>query len=314
MKHRAAAPLLLAAFLAPASVAAQVQGNLPKVLTLPSSTRAMALGNAYVPTERHADVIFYHPALLSGASGFGIEVQRWSAESSATAASAAVGWWGGGVGIGLQTLQYASPSWMVSDDPDDLFAAGTVPVSERVATLGYGRVLKGFELGAAAKLVDQRVGTARNTIALADVSAAHGLGPVMVGLTLKDLGPQAFDTDPGDGGTEDEDDTDARKTRLVLGAGAYGRQVGIFDVGMAGQLSYATDETRVGGGLEVGYWPISGRTFVARVGLSSVPAGSEASPVTFGFAYWGDDLVLEWAYQDFSTLDQGTHRFGIRWR
>ena len=311
MKLRVAVPLLIAAVLAPVALDAQVQGNLPKVLTLPASTRAMALGNAYVLTERHADVLFYQPALLSRASGFGMDVQRWSAEASSTTASAAMAWFGGGVGIGLQTLQYSTASLAVPAGQDDLFAAGTVPVSERVATLGYARILKGFELGMAGKLVDQRVGTSINTLTLLDVGLAHGLGPIMVGLTAKDFGPQAFDSDEDD---DAEDDVDARPARFVLAAGAYGQEVGIFDLGVAAQVSYSSDETQVGGGLEIGYWPITGRTFVARVGAQTVPEGSEASPVTFGFSYWGDDLVLEWAYQDFGEVGEGTHRFGIRWR
>ena len=311
MKLRAVAPVLVAALLAPAALGGQVRGNLPKVLTVPSSTRAMGMGNAYVLTERHADALFYHPALLSRASGFGLDLQRWTSEATSATASAAMAWFGGGVGIGLQTLQYSAPSANVPAGADALFTGGNVPVSERVATLGYGRVLKGFEVGLAGKLVDQRVGTALNTIGLWDVGVAHGVGPFMVSLTAKDVGPQAFDTDEAE---DTEDDVDARPARFVLGAGAYGQEVGIFDLGVAAQVSYSSDETLVGGGLEVGYWPITGRTFVARVGVQTVPDGSEASPVTFGFSYWGDDLVLEWAYQDYGDLGEGTHRFGVRWR
>ena len=54
-----------------ASVDAQNTGTLPRVLQLPASTHAMALGNAYMMNAGHADAIFYHPALLVGASGFG---------------------------------------------------------------------------------------------------------------------------------------------------------------------------------------------------------------------------------------------------
>ena len=313
MKLLRAAPALLALLLAPASLQAQVVGNLPKVLSLPSSTRAMGLGDAYVLTERHADVLFYHPALVTRASGFGIDVQRWGAEASSTTASAATTWFGGGVAVGLQTLQYSAPGLTVPDGPDHLFTAGPVPVSERVATVALARTLKGFELGVAGKLVEQRVSTARNTISLADLSVARGLGPLMVSATVKDLGPQPFDTDE-DEGEDEEDDEDPRPTRFVVGAGAYGQQVGIFDLGLAAQLSLSSDETRVGGGVEVGYWPIQGRTFVARVGVQKVPAGSDASPVTLGFSYWGDDLVLEWAFQDFGDLGEATHRFGVRWR
>jgi hypothetical protein len=65
-------------------------------------------------------------------------------------------------------------------------------------------------------------------------------------------------------------------------------------------------------GLQVGYWPINGRTFVGRVGVQRVPEGA-GSPLTLGVAYWGDDLALEWAYRSFGDVG-GTHRFTVRWR
>ena len=89
--------LLLAALAAPTSVTAQMSGSLPRVLELPASTRAMALGDAYMMNAQHADALFYHPALLTEASGFGLELQRWGTNSTATAASAAMQWLGGGV-------------------------------------------------------------------------------------------------------------------------------------------------------------------------------------------------------------------------
>ena len=52
---------------------------------------------------------------------------------------------------------------------------------------------------------------------------------------------------------------------------------------------------------------------MARAGVHRVPEGV-GSPFTFGFAYWGDSLVLEWAYQRFGDLGEATHRFGVRWR
>jgi hypothetical protein len=65
----------------------------------------------------------------------------------------------------------------------------------------------------------------------------------------------------------------------------------------------------------VGYWPVRGRTFVGRLGAQVVPEGSDASPFTFGFAFWGDDLVVEWAFQPFDGApESGTHRFSIGWR
>ena len=297
--------LLFALLLSPSSATAQTPGALPQVLELPASTRAMALGDAYMMDAGHADAIFYHPALLTGASGFGLDVQRWGSTSSATAASAATQWLGGGVGIGLLTLQYGAPGTRGAAAPggqDHLFENGDVPVSERVAVVGYARELFGIDVGVAGKLVEERVGGDQDTEAMVDLSLSTDVGPLTIGLTAQDWGKEPI-VETGR----------AQPTRLVLGAGAYGQEVGIFDVGLAGAVSYTEDQTTVSGGIEVGYWPVRGRTFVARAGIRQVPEG-EGSPFSFGFAFWGDDVVLEWAYRPFGELDSGTHRFGVRWR
>lgn len=297
--------LLVATLLSPLSVVAQTAGALPQVLELPASTRAMALGDAYMMNARHSDVLFYHPALLTGASGFGLDVQRWGSESSSTAASAAMQWLGGGIGIGLLTLQYGAPGERGAAAPggqDHLFESGDVPVSERVAVVGYAREVFGIDVGVAGKLVEERVGGDQDTEAMVDLSLSTEVGPLTVGLTARDWGREPIVETGG-----------AQPSRLVLGAGAYGQQVGIFDVGLTGALSYSEDQTVVSGGVEVGYWPIRGRTFVARAGIRQVPEG-DGSPFSFGFAFWGDNMVLEWAYRPFGEIEAGTHRFGMRWR
>ncbi len=285
------------------SAQAQVIDTRPRMRSVPASTRAMALGGAYMMNSGHADALFYHPALLVDAGGFGIDVQAWGDGSSSASASAATTWYGGGVGIGLQTLQFGSPASGTSALEDGLFDDGGTAVAEHVATVGYAHSLFGVRLGVAARWVEARVGSTESSAALVDVGAARRIGPLTMGLTLQDIGDEPLDGNDG-----------ADLGRVVFGAGAYGQQVGIFDLGLSGTLSYTEEETLVGAGMEVGYWPISGRTFVARVGVQSVPDGSEGSPVTFGFAYWGDDLVLEWAYRRFGALDEGTHRLGVRWR
>jgi hypothetical protein len=261
----------------------------------------MALGDAYMMNAGHSDVLFYHPALVTEASGFGLDLQRWSGESTAGMVSAAVQWLGGGIAIGLQTLQYGLPSGTnIPRGHDHLFQAGSVQASERVATVAYAREVFGVSFGVAGKLAEERLGAARDAVALVDLSAATEAGPIVVGLSLRDWGEEPLVETGG-----------ANPTRLVLGAGAYGQQVGPLDLGLAGSLNYGDEQTIASAGLEVGYWPISGRTFVGRMGIQRVPEG-EGSPFSFGLAFWGDDLVLEWAYRDYGKA--GTHRFGVRFR
>ena len=104
-RYRTATLTALVVSLAPAAMAGQTVAG-PTLAHLPGSTRAMALGDAYAMDSGHADAVFYHPALLTGAAGMGLELQRWGSNSWSVAASAAFTWFGGGVAIGLRTLEY----------------------------------------------------------------------------------------------------------------------------------------------------------------------------------------------------------------
>ena len=287
-------------------VAAQQAVVLTPVSSLPASTRAMALGNAYMMNARDADAIFYHPSLLNNASGFGLGIQRWGNAGSSASASAATQWFGGAVGMGLTTVQYSAPGGVPGASPetqDHLFADGGESVSQRAAMLGLARSVFGLDVGATGKLVEARAGGSRATRLLYDIGVSTDLGPLTAGLTFQDFGEEPLSSADG-----------WDPARVVFGLGAYGRQVGIFDIGLTTAVSWSEAETVLAGGLELGYWPISGRTFVARMGMRRVPEESAASPMSFGFAFWGDDLVLEWAYRPFGDLDEGTHRFEMRWR
>ena len=290
-----------------ANAAAQTAGVLPRVLELPASTRAMALGDAYMMNARHADALFYHPALLTGASGFGLDLQRWGTSGSSTMLSAARQWLDVGIGVGLQTLQYGASAEGFEAAPagqDHLFSLGASPVSERIATVGIARELFGIDIGVATKLVEERVGAARDSGLLFDFGIATDLGPLTAGLTYRNVR-----SDLSVGGRDT-----ARPDAVTLGIGAYGEQLGILDIGITSAITYVGDEIITSGGVEIGYWPIRGRTFVARIGARRVPEGS-ASPLSLGFAFWGDIIILEWAFQPIDVDGTaGTHRFGVRWR
>lgn len=306
---RAAGLLVLLTALGLSTLESAAQDALLPALThRPASTRAMAMGDSYATTSGHADAIFYHPALLLGASGFGVELQRWGANSSATAASAAMSWFGGSVGVGLRSMQYGAfgaGALAAPPGPDALFGLGSIAVSERVLSVAYARTLPvGLDLGVAVDFVDERIGSARQNVALFDIGVATVAGPVEVALTAQDLGDKPIQN------------SGAGPAKVVLGAGAYGRQVGIFDLGFAAHLGIdGNEEALFGGGVELGYWPIQGRTFVARLGFQNVPDGSDAAPFTTGFAFWGDDITVEWAWRPVSDAENGgTHRFGLRFR
>lgn len=297
-----AAVLTVACLVSPGTARAQ-SGGQPFVLRETSaSVRAMALGDAYMMDAGHADAIFYHPALLVDAAGFGLEWQKWGEGGEAVAASAAMEWFGGGVGIGLQSVQYQVVPGAGRPGQDVLFETLGRTAAERVALVGYAREVFGLDMGVTAKVAAAQDGEGTDTETLFDVGVATEVGPLRVGLTAQDIG--RLPLDPHDG---------IDPGRVTLGVGGYGQPLGPLDVGLTAAVTYTPDGTWVGGGVEVGYWPINGRTFVARVGVRET-ADDAAGPFSLGFAFWGDDLVLEAAYRPFPDLDQGTYRVGVRWR
>ncbi len=316
MAHRPTTPRAVSTFAAlaagllltvPAGAGAQSAARLPRALELPLSTRAMALGDAYMMNAGHADAIFYHPALLVDAGGFGLDHERWGDQGRASAMSGAMKWWGGAVGVGLVTAQYAAPSTNVHALPagqDHRLDRGAATVSEQIAVVGYADEIFDLKVGVAGKLVEERFGEFRDASAGIDFGVAAEFGRVTLGLTAQNLGADL---------SLAEDDA-ALPSRITLGGGGYGMPVGPLDLGLTGALSRHADGEYVPAlGVEVGWWPVVGRTIVARAGVRRVPHG-DASPFTFGLAFWGDDLVLEWAYQPFTGRDEGAHRFGVRWR
>lgn len=293
--------------LIPAGAASQTADALPKISQISASTRAMALGDAYTIGAPASDVLFVHPSLVGRSRGFGLAVQRWGGSATATAFSGAMQWLGGGVAVGIRTLQYGAPGVGVGAAPagqDHLFDFGPSPVSETVATLGYSRSGPlGVSLGAAVHLVDERVGSDRQGVTLFDLSAARAVGPLLVALTAYDIGTKPLlegDTGP---------------SHYELGVEEYRHRLGPLDMGYAARLGWADGSVTWGAGAEVGYWPVQGRTFVARLGLSDAAEGSDAAPVSMGFAFWGDNLIAEWAFRPYAgQAEGGTHRIGIGWR
>jgi hypothetical protein len=210
--------------------------------------------------------------------------------------------------VGLQFLTYR-PSTLdagaVAADEEALLASGPFSASEFAATVGYGRSINGTRLGIAAKFIEQRHGGTSDATIAADIGIARQVKSVMLGLSIQNLGP---DLDAGGA---------AGKLplpyRVTFGASLRSRPVGPFDLVTAASVARRRDgEIIPAGGLELSWWPVVGRTFVARIGVRRVPdVGTH--PITFGGAFIGDNITLEYAYQGFDAPG-AAHRFGFRWR
>lgn len=311
--HRIVTHSALLFLLSLSPIQAQTRDRGPIVLELPSSTRALALGNAFQLASRESDAIFYHPGRLGRAQGMTASLQRFSSQGTLVNASAATSWFGGGVALGVQQLSYEGPSYPettaqhLMDLPYDegtLRDEGQEAVSEMAISIGYGKTIKGIEMGAVGKLVEHRYGKLKAGTAAIDLGLASTQGPVTLGLSVQNLGP-AISIAGGEV---------SLPTRFILGASSDATPMGPLDVAASTALTYRLDGDVVPSvGIEVGYWPVNGRTFVGRIGYRYRDEEFSSSPITFGGAFLGDDITLEYTYQAFETGDP-SHRFSIGWR
>jgi hypothetical protein len=303
----AALLLTTAMFTSAPHLDAQTREGGPLVLQLPSSAAALSLGTAFPLSRRFSEVIFYNPSLLSRVDGFGAGLARFGSQSTLVNLSAGTSWGGGAVGIGVQSLSYRTAASTIREIPkgvsDLLSGGGDSGVSEMVVSGAYARSFFGIRWGMTAKLIEQRFNGSRGSTVAADVGASKNLGRVTVGLAAQNLG-DALEVD----GTELD-----LAERITLGAAFHGWQVGELDLGASLALSREADGAYIpAGGLEVAWWPVVGRTFIARVGLRRV-VDSPAQNVTFGGSFIGDAITIEYAYQGHDGFD-ASHRFGVSWR
>lgn len=297
-----AIPFLLATLCSTA--AAQEREHAPLLPTLPANTRALSMGNAFVIGSTDPMAIFYNPA-MSNAAGVSLDIQRYAGEGSTVSAAAGTDWWNGRVAIGVQAAGYSvSPSELFGGvHESDLVDAGLQDVSEYLVAVSYGRSLFGVRAALTGKLFDQRAAGDHVTTPALDVSAGIDVADFAVGLSVQNVGIK-YDflgldiTHP---------------LRITLGAAFDGSApLGPFDIMAAAAVSREADGTIVpGAGVEIGYWPIVGRTFFARFGLRDSD-DPDAAPWTLGAGFAGDRINLDWALADF---DGGTaHRFTLRFR
>jgi hypothetical protein len=292
---------------------AQSRRRGPLVLELGASTRALALGNAFTLASPGAEGLFYHPGVLDRTQGLSASIQRYGPSSTSVAVSAGQSWLSGGIALGIQTLTYgASASEPLTGgdvlalpaDAATLRDGGEVGVSELVVSAGYGRTVKGVRMGVVGKLVEQRFGPLRGATAALDVGAAMSAGPTTLGLAARNLGQSLAM------GGEDI----PLPLALTFGGSTRQTPLGPLDLSAVGAVTYRLQGDVIPSmGLEVAYWPVTGRTFVGRIGLRHLPESQSGRGVTFGGAFLGDSVILEYAWEGFES-GIPSHRFGVGWR
>jgi hypothetical protein len=303
MRSRSLPVLLL---LLPAAAVAQTRDRGPLLLELPMNTRALAMGGAFGVGTSDADAIFHNPA-LSDVAGVTLSAHRFAGGSTLFALAGAAEWWGGRVGVGVQTLAYGtSPASRAAGRGEGMLAGGgLLAASEAVASVSFARRVFGVRTGLTAKWIEQRVAGERGATGAIDVSTGLTLAPAFAfGLAVQDIGP----------GARVGADRLQPPTRVLLGAATTrGAPVGPLDLSGSFAASVGTDgSVRYGGGLEAGYWPVVGRTFFLRAGLREAD-DDRVRPYTLGGGFGGDRITLDYAL---GLYDGGatSHRVALRWR
>ena len=284
---------------------AQVRENAPLLLQLPASTRAAALGDAYHLASADNDAIFYHPGLIDDARGLGGSLALFDRATLATV-SAAGEFWSGGVAFGVQSLSWSAPtraSGAFARGEAGLGESGAVSASELAVSAGYGRAIKGFRVGVIGKYIEMRVPGERDVTVAGDIGVARRIGFVTAGFSARNLGRSPA--------LEGEDLV--LPLTLTLGASTQTRPVGPLDVSAAAAVSYREDGTFVPhAGIEVAYWPVSGRTFIGRAGIRYIE-DSDIRPLTLGAGFTGDRIGVDYGFQGYDGAG-ALHRVGVRLR
>ena len=320
------AALAAATWATPQAARAQsnVPGTPPLLLVLPAGARSVALGGAFWTGGDEAGAIFHHPSLMSG-SGFGMSYQRFSAPEAVGpgdgfwTTSGSAEWLGGVAGVGLAFMEHAADGeahWRWPKSAIDLGSANGGAASAYVAAAGFAREIAGFSVGGAVKAVGMRAAGARDMVGAVDLGTSTEVGPATVALTVQNLGPAL---QPGLEGYEVP-----LARRVTLGASAGRAPLGPLDVGGAVRVTRnEIGKYLAGGGVEVAWWPLLRRVFVARVGFVRTPSTDRDEgfyELAFGGGFAGDRIRLDYAYQQHGPSESArpplavSHTFGLSFR
>jgi hypothetical protein len=297
--RRTAATVLLA--VVPPSVAAQQPERAVVLPQVPASASAAALGGAYVLGSSEPEALYYNPA-ASGSFGLLAASVQWYGEGTVHGLAAGGTLVGVPLAIGLRALDYGIRPLSTAAGEERLNDTGPRTVTERMLTVGVARRLFGVRTGLAVKAIERRERGVRSVSPALDVSTGVSLGAVQLGLSAHELGPAM---------TVGQEDVDL-PARATLGASTRSRSLGPLDVLAAvAATAYFDGEVVGGGGLEVSYWPIQGRTFAVRAGWREQEE-PDADPLTLGGAVTLDSFTVDYAWQRFDAAH--VHRVGIRLR
>ncbi|MFT5433083.1 MAG: hypothetical protein ACI9OJ_003788 [Myxococcota bacterium] len=283
------------------------QSSSPSAVVFPASAAAAGLGDAFPLATGGADVLFYHPGALNLANGVTATFSAATKSGSLFSAAGAMDWFGGTVVVGMQNGTYGaaeSGAGGLGQTEADLARGGPVTASESTLSVGYGHEVGPVLMGVTGRLLSVRAGNTADRGAALDLGAAFDAGFGVAALSVQTVGS----------GLELGADAVDLPTRVSLGVATRRRPLGPLDIMAAGAVDRLRGgDFRPGGGIELSYWPVQGRTFAGRIGYDHATPGDPASGLTLGGALMGDDFSLDYAWGRVND-DQSVHRISLGWR
>ena len=284
------------------------------LLTLPSSARALALGEAWGPVADDESALFYNPAQLARVRGpsAGGSLQKYVVSTTLGAFAAAIPLSRGTLAIGAQVLDYGSePEVVLSGDDTGQGGTptgGSVSAQDVAITTGFGMSVgtaRRLRVGGAVEFVRQHVANVSGSAVAGDLGVAYSVpGGWELAAALQHFG-----------------------SRLTLAAVAAPlpwtwRLAASSPELQSGRFTARaiTEVRQPRGGLATGVlateatWrtPGNGTVLSGRAGYSVRGSGDDRSPLTLGGGVTLGRFAVDYAYEGFALLGGATHRVGVR--
>ena len=284
------------------------------LLTLPSGSRGLALGEAWGAIADDESAIFYNPAQLARVRGASVggSIQRYIAQTTLGAAAFAIPLRHGTVAFGLQLLDYGSADeyTLVDGSGGQLGKAtgGSVTAQDIALTGAYGIALgdrNAFRVGAAAKYVRQTVANYSGSAAAVDFGIAYTfIRGWDVAAAVQHLGSElrlAAVSAP-------------LPWMWRASVAAPAMVTTTFSLRPIAEVRQPSGGTTAGAVAAEGLWhpSVGGPVLAARAGFTFVGNGEDRSPVTLGGGVTLGRITVDYAYESFDALGGATHRIGLR--
>jgi hypothetical protein len=304
----------MALFSSAAQAQTSVETRAAILLTLPASSRALALGESSSAIVDDESAIFYNPAQLARVRGLAIggSLQNYVASTTLGAFAVAVPLSRGTLGFGLQLLNYGSADEVVPVDGSGgqvgAPTGSTVTAQDMALTVGYGIAFGArhqLRLGAALKYARQEVASYSGGALAGDIGAAYSLSNgwelsaavqhMGSSLTLASVSAPLPLT------------WRASIAAPMMNAGSFS----LRPMAEARQVSGA-DLTGVLG--TEGSWRTgtSGTVVFARAGYAFRGSTDARAPFTVGAGITLGKLQVDYAYEGFDVIGGATNRVGVR--